>query len=294
MTSIAASDVKELRERTGAGMMDCKRALAEADGEMEAAIDLLRTRGLAAAARKAGRVAAEGLVGLAIDGKRGALVEVNSETDFVARNEVFQSLVRALADLALEHEGDLEAIAAAAFPETSRTVTEEIAHRIASVGENITLRRAAYLTVEHGVLSGYVHAALVPGLGRIGVLVGLRSEGAEDELAELGKQLSMHVAATNPQAIDVAGLDATLVQHERALLAEEARQSGKPEDIVEKMVEGRLGKFYSDVVLLEQVFVIDNETKVAKVLAAAAADCGSAVEIADFARFARGEGIAQT
>ena len=294
MTAIAASDVRELRERTGAGMMDCKRALAEAGGEMEAAIDLLRTRGLAAAARKAGRVAAEGLVGMAIEGKRGALVEVNSETDFVARNEGFQSLVRSLAELALDHEGDLEAIAGATFPETSRTVTDEIAHRIANVGENITLRRAGYLSVERGVLSGYVHAALAPGLGRIGVLVGVRSDGPEDKLAGLGKQLAMHIAATSPQAIDVAGLDPSSVQKERALLAEEARQSGKPEDIVDKMVEGRLGKFYADVALLEQIFVIDNETKVAKVLEAAAADCGSPVEIADFSRFASGEGIAQT
>ena len=294
MTAIAAADVRELRERTGAGMMDCKRALAEAGGEMEAAIDLLRTRGLAAAARKAGRVAAEGLVGMAIEGKRGALVEVNSETDFVARNEGFQSLVRSLAELALDHEGDLEAIAGATFPETSRTVTDEIAHRIANVGENITLRRAAYLSVERGVLSGYVHAALAPGLGRIGVLVGVRSDGPEDKLAGLGKQLAMHIAATSPQAIDVAGLDPSSVQKERALLAEEARQSGKPEDIVDKMVEGRLGKFYADVALLEQIFVIDNETKVAKVLEAAAADCGSPVEIADFSRFASGEGIAQT
>ena len=294
MTAISASEVRELRERTGAGMMDCKRALAEAGGEMDAAIDLLRTRGLAAAARKAGRVAAEGLVGMALDGKRGALVEINSETDFVARNEVFQSLVRSLAELALDHEGDIEAIAGATFPETSRTVTEEIAHRIANVGENITLRRAAYLSVERGVLSGYVHAALAPGLGRIGVLVGVRSDGPEDKLAGLGKQLAMHIAATSPQAIDVAGLDATSVQKERELLAEEARQSGKPDNIVDKMVEGRLGKFFADVVLLEQVFVIDNETKVAKVLDAAAADCASPVEIAGFSRFARGEGIAQT
>ncbi len=294
MTAIAAADVKELRERTGAGMMDCKRALAEADGEMEAAIDLLRTRGLAAAARKAGRIAAEGLVGMALDGCRGALVEVNSETDFVARNEVFQSLVRALAGLALDYEGDLDAIAGATFPDTTRTVSEEISHCIASVGENITLRRAAYLSVERGVLSGYVHAALAPGLGRIGVLVGLQSEGAEDRLAGLGKQLAMHVAATNPQAVDVVGLDAAVVQRERDLLAEEARQSGKPDDIVEKMVEGRLGKFYADVVLLKQVFVIDNETKVAKVLEAAAADCGGPVEIAGFSRFARGEGITQS
>ena len=294
MTVIAASDVKELRERTGAGMMDCKRALAEAGGEMEAAIDLLRTQGLAAAARKAGRIAAEGLVGIAMDGKRGALVEVNSETDFVARNEVFQSLVRALADLALVHEGGLDAIAGAAFPQTSRTAAEEISHRIASVGENITLRRADFLTVERGVLSGYVHAALAPGLGRIGVLVGLESDGAEDKLASLGKQLAMHVAATNPQAVDIAGLDAAVVQREHDLLAEEARQSGKPENIVEKMVEGRLGKYYADVVLLEQVFVIDNETKVAEVLAAAASDCGCSVEIASFSRFARGEGIAQS
>ena len=294
MAGISASDVKVLRERTGAGMMDCKRALTETGGAMDAATDLLRTRGLAAAARKAGRVAAEGLVGLAIDGNRGALVEVNSETDFVARNEVFQSLVRSLADLALEHQGDLDAIGAATFPGGSRTVTEEIGHRIATIGENITLRRAAYLTVERGVLSGYVHAALAPGLGRIGVVVGLKSDGAEDKLASLGKQLAMHVAATNPQAVDVSGLDAALVQKERALLAEEARQSGKPDNVVEKMVEGRLRKFYADVVLCEQVFVIDYETKVAKVLEAAAADLGAAVEVAGFSRFARGEGIVQT
>ena len=293
MTAISAAEVKELRERTGAGMMDCKRALAETAGEMEAAIDLLRTQGLAAAARRAGRIAAEGLVGLAVKGKRGALVEVNSETDFVARNEMFQSLVRSLADLALRHEGDADAMAAAAFPDTSRSVAEEISHRIATIGEKITLRRAAFVAVEHGTVSGYVHAALAPGLGRIGVLVGLESSASEEALSGLGKQLAMHVAAANPQALDISGLDAATVKRERGLLAEEARQSGKPPEIVEKMVEGRLRKFYADVVLLEQVFVIDNETRVAKVVEAAAADLGAPVEIAGFARFARGDGIAQ-
>lgn len=291
MTQISASLVKELRERTGAGMMDCKKALAETAGDIEAAIDWLRKKGLAAAAKKAGRATSEGLVGMVVEGGRGALVEVNSETDFVARNETFQELVRRIAALAPGARGDLEALKRAKVAETGRTVEEEIGQAIAVIGENIQLRRTAFLEVEPGIVAGYVHAQSAPGLGRIGVLVALRSEADPERLAELGKQLAMHVAATNPQAVTVEGLDPEVVARERDILAEQARASGKPEAIVQKMVEGRLRKFYEEAVLLEQAFVIDPDRRVREVLAAFGKETGRPVEVVAFVRMALGEGV---
>jgi len=291
MAEITAALVKELREKTGAGMMDCKRALGETQGDLEGAVDWLRKKGLAAAAKKAGRVAAEGLVGAATAAKRGALVEVNAETDFVARNEQFQSYVRAVTELALERGEDMEALKAAPFPGTSRTVGEELTHMIATIGENMALRRARRLEVGGGVVVSYMHNALVPNLGKIGVLVALESAGDAVKLAAVGRQLAMHVAAANPLYLDIASVDAAALERERNVLREQSRASGKPEAIIEKMVEGRLRKFYEEVVLLEQVFVIDGETRIAKVVEAAAKELGTPVKITGFARFALGEGI---
>ncbi|GBD42702.1 Elongation factor Ts [bacterium HR40] len=291
MTQITASLVKELRERTGAGMMDCKKALAETAGDLEAAIDWLRKKGLAAAAKKAGRATSEGLVGMVVADGRGALVEVNSETDFVARNETFQELVRRISALALEAAGDIEKLRKLRVAGSGRTVEEEITQAIAVIGENIQLRRTAFLAVEPGVVAGYVHAQVAPQLGRLGVLVALRSKADPAKLAELGRQLAMHIAATNPQAVSVDRLDAALVERERSILAEQARASGKPEAIVQKMVEGRLRKFYEEVVLLEQAFVLDPDRRVREVLAAFEKETGEPVEVAGMVRMVLGEGI---
>jgi elongation factor Ts len=291
MTQITAALVKELREKTGAGMMDCKKALQENNGDMEAAVDWLRTKGLAAAAKKAGRVAAEGLVAVACEGNVGAVVEVNAETDFVARNDQFQGFVGNIATIALSAGEDMDAIKAAAYPGTGRNVADELTQLIATIGENMSLRRAQVLKVGQGVIAPYVHSATVPGMGRIGVLVALESAGDADKLNELGRQIAMHVAAANPQALDRGSLDADAIERERAVLIEQARESGKPEDIIEKMVEGRLRKFYEEVVLNEQIYVIDGETKVGKVVEKAAGDIGAPVKLAGFARFALGEGI---
>lgn len=291
MAEITAALVKELREKSGAGMMDCKTALQESDGDMEAAVDWLRTKGLAAASKKAGRVAAEGLVACATAEGKGVVVEVNSETDFVARNEDFQKFVAAVADAALAVEGDLERLMAAELPGAGKPVSEALTDMVATIGENMTLRRAAGLSVGEGVVASYVHSAAAPGLGRIGVLVALESGGDKDKLMALGKQLAMHVAATNPQSATVDSLDPAAVERERAVLTEQAQESGRPADIIAKMVEGRLRKFYEEVVLAEQTFVIDNETKIAKVLENAASDVGAPVAVAGFVRFALGEGI---
>jgi elongation factor Ts len=291
MAEITAALVKQLREKTGAGMMDCKKALSETGGDIEGATDWLRTKGLAAAAKKAGRVAAEGLVGVVVEGNSGAVVEVNSETDFVARNDQFQDFVRAVTQLGLASGGDLEALKAADFPGSGRSVADELTEMIATIGENMGLRRVAALSAEGGVLASYIHAAAAPGLGKIGVLVALKSDGDADKLAAFGKQLAMHIAATSPQSVAVADLDPAVVEREREVLKEQAIESGKPPEIAEKMVEGRLRKFYEDVVLLEQTFVIDNETKIAKAVEAAAADAGAPVEVTGFVRFALGEGI---
>jgi len=290
MAEITAAAVKELREKSGAGMMDCKTALNENDGDMEAAIDWLRTKGLSAAAKKAGRAAAEGLVGVAVDGTTGALVEVNSETDFVARNEIFQDFVSKTATLALAH-GDDEAALKAAALDGGASVDETVVELVATIGENIGFRRSAKLSVGAGVVAGYVHNQVAPGLGKIGVLVALESTGDAGKLDELGRQLAMHVAAAQPQFLDVASVDAGALDREREVLAEQARESGKPEEIIEKMVEGRLRKFYEEVVLNEQTFVIDGETKVSKVIEAAAKEIGAPVALAGFVRFTLGEGI---
>ncbi len=289
--SITASMVKELREKTGAGMMDCKKALSEVEGDLEQAIDWLRKKGLAAAAKKAGRTAAEGLVGVATEGNRGAVVELNAETDFVARNEQFQQFVRSVTDLALAAGGDMATLEEAAYPGTGRTVAEELTQQIATIGENMNLRRVAGFEVSPGVVASYVHGQVAPGMGKIGVVVALESEGNAESLAAFGKQLAMHIAAANPQAVDIADVDASALERERDVLADQARASGKPEEIIAKMVEGRLRKYYEEVVLLEQTFVIDGETKVRKAVEAAGKDAGGDVRVVGFARFQLGEGI---
>ena len=290
MAEITAALVKELREKTGAGMMDCKKALAETKGDLETAFDWLRKKGLAAAAKKAGRVAAEGLVGLTTDGTRGSMVEVNSETDFVARNQDFQKFVSDVAKLALGAK-DVEALSATAYPNSGKTVAEMLTQLIATIGENMALRRMVSLSVGKGVVVGYMHNSQAPGLGKIGVLVALESTGDPVRLAGFGKQLAMHVAAASPQAVTVAGVDASAVERERSVLAEQARASGKAEEIIAKMVEGRLRKFYDEVVLLEQTYVIDGESKVKAAVAAVAKEIGAPVEIKAFQRMALGEGI---
>ena len=290
MAEITAATVKELRERTGAGMMDCKKALAETSGDMEAAIDWLRAKGLAAAAKKAGRTAAEGLVGVVVEGNRGAVVEVNSETDFVAKNEIFQDFVRNVAKLALQHGTDVEALGAAQYPEGG-TVAEKLTDNIAKIGENQSLRRAAVVEVTEGVVVPYVHNQVVPGLGKIGVLVALESGAPSDTLTALGKQIAMHVAAANPLALNADDLDPALVERERAIAMEKAKESGKPQNIVEKMVEGGLAKFRKDNALLSQLFVVDGKTPVAEVVASAAKDAGTGVVLKGFVRFQLGEGI---
>ncbi len=292
MAEITAALVKELREKTGAGMMDCKNALKETGGDLEVAVDWLRKKGLAAAAKKAGRVAAEGLIGLVTGDGKGAMVEINSETDFVARNEEFQAFVATVAKLVPAIGGaNVEAIKAAPYPDKDRSVEEEIAALIGTIGENLQLRRAATLEVSPGVIASYVHNAAAPGLGKIGVLVALESEGDAGKLAALGKQIAMHVAAANPQALSRDDLDATDLERERDVLRGQAKATGKPDDIVEKMVEGRLRKYYEEVVLVEQTYVIDTELTVGKVIEAAGQDIGSSVEVAGFVRFALGEGV---
>lgn len=291
MAEITAALVKELREKSGAGMMDCKKALTESGGDIEAAIDWLRTKGLAAAAKKAGRTAAEGLVGVASEGTSGAVVEVNSETDFVARNDQFRGFVSNVAKLALEANGDIEALKAMAYPGGEGTVADELTKMIATIGENMGLRRTAAFSVSDGVVATYVHNQEIPGLGKIGVLVALESSGDKDVLQAFGRQVAMHIAATNPQSLDVDSLDQSLLDREREVLMEQARASGKPEEIIGKMVEGRLRKYYEEVVLLEQVFVIDGETKVGKAVEAAGREAGAPVKLVGFSRMQLGEGI---
>ncbi|HEV8680104.1 MAG TPA: translation elongation factor Ts [Stellaceae bacterium] len=291
MVEVTAALVKELRDKTGAGMMDCKRALGESGGDIEAAVDWLRTKGLAAAAKKAGRVAAEGLIGVAARDTEGAVVEVNSETDFVARNELFQAFVRTVAALAAGGTRDVEALKAAPYPATGRTVAGELTELIGRIGENMVLRRVERLAVAQGTIATYVHNSLGPGLGKIGVLVALESAASGEAIATLGRQLAMHVAAANPLYLDVAAVPAAALERERAVLREQARATAKSEAIAERMVEGRLRKFYEEAVLLEQVFVVDGETRVGKVVEAAAKAAGAAIRVAGFARFALGEGV---
>jgi elongation factor Ts len=291
MAEITASLVKELREKTGAGMMDCKKALAETNGNVEDAVDWLRKKGLAAAAKKAGRVAAEGLVAVATSGTAGAVVEVNSETDFVARNDKFQAFAAGVAQLTLGSDGDIETVKQSAYPGTGRSVADELTHLVATVGENMNLRRVAKLSVTDGVVASYVHSALAPNLGKIGVLVAIESTGDKVKLEQLGKQIAMHVAAARPEALNVEDVDASALDRERSVLADQARASGKPEEIIAKMVEGRLRKYYEEVVLLEQTYVIDGETKVRKVVEAVAKEIGAPVAVKAFIRFTLGEGI---
>jgi elongation factor Ts len=291
MATITASMVKDLRDKTGAGMMDCKAALNETGGDMEAAVDWLRAKGLAKAAKKAGRVAAEGLIGLAGDDKAAALVEVNSETDFVARNPSFQEMVGEIASAALKAKGDLDKLGAAPYGETKASVADTLKEAVGSIGENMTLRRTAYLAASDGAVASYMHNQASPGLGKIGVIVALESTGDADKLKAFGKQVAMHVAAANPQAVDTASLDKDAVERERAVLTEQAKESGKPEEVIAKMVEGRLRKFYEEVVLLQQPFVHDPDTTVGKALEAAAKDAGAPIKITGFYRYALGEGI---
>lgn len=290
MTEITATMVKDLREKTGAGMMDCKKALNEVAGDMEAAVDWLRKKGLSAAAKKAGRVAAEGLVAVAANGPKASMVEVNAETDFVARNESFQGFVLQTAKIALASGADAEGLKAQAY-EGKGTVAETLTNLVATIGENMSIRRVTHLSVSQGVVSSYIHNALSPNVGKIGVLVALESTADAAKLAELGKQIAMHVAAARPEALTVAEVDQTAVARERDILTEQAKASGKPDAIITKMVEGRLKKYYEEVVLMEQVYVVDGETRIAQVIENAAKTLGAPVKLAGFARYQVGEGI---
>jgi len=285
MAEITAALVRDLREKTGAGMMDCKKALVESNGDMEAAIDWLRKKGLSAAAKKSGRVAAEGLVGTATGPTVGAMVEVNAETDFVARNESFQNFVSEVAGLALSVGEDVEALKAATYPGTMHSVQDELTRLIATIGENMTIRRARVFRVSEGVVAAYVHNAVKPGLGKIGVLVAVESSSELAALETLGRQVGMHIAATRPDALDTSAVDPSALERERTVLTEQALASGKPPAVVEKMVEGRIRKYYEEVVLLEQVWVHDGESRVKQVVAKAGA------KLTGFARFQLGEGI---
>lgn len=291
MAAITAQLVKDLREKTGAGMMDCKTALNETGGDMEAAIDWLRKKGLSQAAKKSSRVAAEGLVGVATTGNAGAAIEINAETDFVARNVLFQDFVETASKIALEVKGDVEALKGKPHPGESRTVAEQLTHLIATIGENMAIRRAAALVVDDGVVASYVHTQIRPGLGKIGVLVALESTGDKAKLAELGKQLAMHVAASNPQALDIAAVDPATLEREKGIYREQAAASGKPADIVEKMLVGRVRKYYEEVVLLEQAYIMDDKMKVGAVVEKFGKEIGAPVRLAGFIRFGLGEGI---
>ena len=289
MANITAQMVKELRERTGAGMMDCKAALQETNGDIEQAVDLLRKKGLAKAAKKAGRIAAEGLIGLAVEGPKGVLVEVNSETDFVARNDLFQGLVKMIANVALTVGTDMEKIKAAKVGHI--TIADAIADTIAKIGENMTLRRASQLSVGTGVIASYVHNSVEEGLGKIGVLVALESTGKADELKRFGRMVAMHVAASNPQAIDSSGLDAEVVRREKDVLADKYKAQGKPANVVEKIVESGLKTFYKEVCLLDQAYIHEPDKSVSQAIKEAEGKAGGPIKVTGFVRYALGEGI---
>jgi elongation factor Ts len=288
-TTVSASMVKELRDQTGAGMMDCKAALNESGGNIEAAVDWLRKKGLSKAAKKAGRVAAEGLIGVAVTANKGILVEVNSETDFVARNDLFQGLVKMIADAALDAGSDVDKILAA--PVGKITVADAIADTIAKVGENMTLRRAAGLSVGKGVVGTYVHSSVTDGLGRIGVIVALESAGNTDELKAIGRMVAMHIASANPQAVDPSGLDPATIEREKGVLADKAKAQGKPANVVEKIVESGLKTYYKEVCLIEQPFIFDDKKTVAQALKEAEGKVGGPIKLGGFVRYALGEGI---
>lgn len=289
--SISAAQVKDLRDKTGAGMMDCKAALTETGGDIEAAIDWLRAKGLSKAAKKAGRVAAEGLIGVAVAGSSAAVVEVNSETDFVARNDAFQGLVRTVATVAVQNGGDRDATAAATYPGKAHSVEAEVKELVATIGENMNFRRSKGLSVTAGVVAPYIHSAIADGLGKIGVLVALESTGNADELLKLGRQVAMHVAATSPLALSAEEIPADVVERERAIFIEQAKESGKPAAVIEKMVEGRIRKFYEESTLLKQAFVINPDQTVEQAVKAAESVVGAPIKVAAFVRYAIGEGI---
>ena len=289
--ALSASTIKELREKSGAGMMDCKKALTETDGNMEEAIDWLRKQGLSAVAKKSGRVAAEGLIGVTINNNSGAMVEINSETDFVARNELFQNFVKTCSNLVLSSKNDLEALQKLPFPNSNRTVNEELANNIATIGENMNIRRVEFLDVSEGILVSYVHNNVADGLGRLGVLVALESKAENNNLLETGKQVAMHIAATSPKSLNIEDLDPQIVEREREVLIDQAMASGKPKEIAEKMVQGRMNKFYQEVVLNEQVSVVDGETKIKDLIKKLSSDINHDVKIKDFKIFKLGDGI---
>lgn len=289
--AVTAQQVKELREATGVGMMDCKKALEETGGDMDAAVDWLRTRGLAKAAKKAGRIAAEGLVGVSVDGTKAAIVEVNSETDFVARNEQFQAIVGNVSKLGIEAGGDTEKLAEMPFPGTGRSVAAELTDAIAKIGENMNLRRSSVIEIKDGAIGSYVHNTVKPGMGKLGVIVGLESTGDKNVLLALGKQIAMHIANTNPLSVSPDDIDPAIVEKERAIFAEQAKESGKPAEVIAKMVEGRVRKFYEEQTLLAQTFVIDGESKVKDVVAKAEEDAGAPIKVTKFVRYSLGEGI---
>ena len=289
--ALSASTIKELREKSGAGMMDCKKALTETGGNMEEAIDWLRKQGLSAVAKKSSRVAAEGLIGVTIKNNSGAMVEINSETDFVARNELFQNFVKTCSTLVLSTKNDIEALQELPFPNSDRTVNEELANNIATIGENMNIRRVEFLEVSEGILMSYVHNNVADGLGRLGVLVALESKAEKNNLLETGKQVAMHIAATSPKSLNVEDLDPQIVEREREVLIDQAMASGKPKEIAEKMVQGRMNKFYQEVVLNEQVFVVDGETKIKDLIKKLSSDINHNVKIKDFKILKLGDGI---
>ena len=289
--ALSASTIKELREKSGAGMMDCKKALTETDGNMEEAIDWLRKQGLSAVAKKSGRVAAEGLIGVTIKNNSGAMVEINSETDFVARNELFQNFVKTCSTLVLSTKNDIEALQELPFPNSDRTVNEELANNIATIGENMNIRRVEFLEVSEGILVSYVHNNVADGLGRLGVLVALESKAEKNNLLETGKQVAMHIAATSPKSLNVEDLDPQIVEREREVLIDQAMASGKPKEIAEKMVQGRMNKFYQEVVLNEQVSVVDGETKIKDLIKKLSSDINHDVKIKGFKILKLGDGI---
>ena len=289
--ALSASMVKELREKSGAGMMDCKKALQETDGIMEEAVDWLRKNGLSAVAKKSGRVAAEGLIGVTVKESSGAIIEINSETDFVARNEIFQGFVRTCSELAIDNNNDVNFLKQLAYPNSGRTVEEELTNNIATIGENMNIRRIETLKISNGVVISYVHNSVKEGLGRLGVLVSIKTDVKSDKLLAVGKQIAMHIAATSPQSLNIEELDEEIVEREKQILIDQALASGKPKDIAEKMVIGRMQKFYQDVVLNEQTFVIDGETKIKDVMIKLGKDINSEVELIGFKRLTLGEGI---
>lgn len=291
MADITASMVKELREKTGAGMMDAKKALTETNGDMEGAVDLLRTKGLAKAAKKSSRTAAEGLVAVKTEGNKGLVIEVNAETDFVARNEQFQGFVKKLASIALTNEIDsVEKLTEAEY-EGGKSVGDTLTNLIATIGENMSIRRVQPVSVNKGVIASYMHGSIADDLGKIGVLVALESEGDEDKLQALGKQLAMHIAATFPQFLDKDSVDPQAAEREKQIFRDQAKESGKPDEIIEKMIEGRMRKYYEEVCLMEQTFIMDNETKISQVIENAAKDVGAPVKMVSYSRFQLGEGI---